>query len=114
MQYCRYSLLLVMFLCSGAEMAAAPFQITEFLAVSNNSIRDEDGDASDWIELHNPSTTVAFLDGWYLTDDPNDLTKWRFPAGVEIQPNGFLIVYASGKNRTNVLGKLHTNFRLSS
>src|SRR5262245_47837301 len=100
--------------CCCLQTHAASFEITEFLAANSHSIHDEDGEASDWIEIHNPSTTVEFLDGWYLTDDPYDLTKWRFPGGVEMQPNGFLIVYASDKNRTNVLGKLHTNFRLSS
>ena len=52
--------------------------ISEFLAANSNGLRDEDGDASDWIEIHNPSGTPALLDGYYLTDDPVDLQKWQF------------------------------------
>lgn len=96
------------------SVGSVPFQITEFLASNDRSIHDEDGEASDWIEIHNPGTTVEFLDRWFLTDDPNVLGKWRFPAGVEMQPGAFRVVFASGKNRTNVLGRLHTNFKLDA
>src|SRR5687767_5034538 len=83
--------------CWIPDTGGAPFQITEFLAVNDRSLHDEDGDASDWIEIHNPGTTVEFLDGWYLTDDPSELTKWRFPEGVEMQPNAYRVVFASDK-----------------
>jgi hypothetical protein len=100
--------------CWSLTGAAASFHISEFMAVNDRSIHDEDGDASDWIEIHNSGTEVTFLDGWFLTDDAHDLTKWRFPAGVEVQPNSYRIIFASDKNRTNALRPLHTNFRLSS
>jgi len=38
------------------------------------------------------------LDGYTLTDEPNDPKKWTFPV-VEIQPRGFLLVWSSGKDR---------------
>jgi hypothetical protein len=50
----------------------------------------------DWIELYNPSGVAVNLDGWYLTDSINDLTKWRFPA-TNLAGGGFLVVFASGK-----------------
>ncbi|MCA9217457.1 MAG: chitobiase/beta-hexosaminidase C-terminal domain-containing protein, partial [Planctomycetales bacterium] len=72
----------------------------------------------DWIELKNPLASPLSLNGFYLTDDPDDLTKWRIPAGTTIEPNGYLIVFASGLNVTDPaldeLGFLHTNFKLSS
>ena len=42
------------------------------------------------------------------------MTKWRIPNGASIAGNGYLIVFASGKNRTNILAKLHSNFNLAS
>ena len=91
--------------------------ISEFLAGNSgsgtNAIRDEDGDDSDWIEIHNTGTTVVSLDGWYLTDVTNNLTKWRFP-NVSLAGGEFLIVFASDKNRTNAGGRLHANFQLST
>src|SRR5207247_9845814 len=90
------------------------FQITEFMAANDHSLHDEDGDSSDWLEIHNPGNAVEFLDGWYLTDDPSHLTKWRFPAGVEMSAKGYRVVFASGKDRTNAVRLLHTNFKLAA
>ena len=87
-------------------------EITEFMAANNSSIPDEDGERSDWIEVHNRDSTPVQLLGWTLTDDPTQPGKWRFPART-LEPNGYLIVFASGKNRAGN-GSLHTNFRLSA
>ncbi|MEW6158352.1 MAG: lamin tail domain-containing protein [Verrucomicrobiota bacterium] len=87
--------------------------ISEFLTDNRDTINDEDGDASDWIEIHNAGTVTASLNGWYLTDDTNNLAKWRFP-NVSIPADGYLLVFASEKNRTNPLARLHTNFKLSA
>ena len=32
------------------------------------------------------------LNGFYLSDNENDLTKWSFP-NITIQPNDYLIVW---------------------
>lgn len=87
-------------------------RINEFLADNDSGIRDEDGNESDWIEIHNPGTTTVSLLGWSLTDDANDLRKWRFPA-LSIPARGYTLAWASGNNRTNPAAPLHTNFRLS-
>ncbi|MEM7537693.1 MAG: chitobiase/beta-hexosaminidase C-terminal domain-containing protein [Chloroflexota bacterium] len=87
--------------------------INEFMASNSNTLNDEDGDSSDWIELRNPSPLVVNMDGWYLTDDPTDLTKWTFPS-TQIAGNDYFIVFASNKNRAQPGAELHTNFKLSS
>ncbi len=87
--------------------------IREFMASNTVTLYDEDGDASDWIELHNRQQSIVRLEGWYLTDDPADLTKWRLPYS-ELPPDGRLLVFASGKGRTDAKKPLHTNFRLNS
>ncbi|MCS1410224.1 MAG: hypothetical protein M2R45_03414 [Verrucomicrobia subdivision 3 bacterium] len=87
--------------------------ITEFLARNGNQSTDDDGDRSDWIELHNPDLTDVDLEGWSLTDDRSDLTKWIFPS-ILLGPNQYLVVYASGKDRRELGAPLHTNFRLNS
>ena len=93
--------------------AAETVTITEFLASNSSGLRDEDGDSSDWIEIFNSGTTATNIGGWFLTDSATDLTKWRFPA-TNMAPNGFLIVFASGKNRTNSGAPLHANFSLNA
>jgi len=92
--------------------------INEFVARNDSEqplrtgeLLDEDDDPSDWIEIYNPTTETINLDGWFLTDDPDDLEKWECPS-VEVAPGGFLIVFASGKDRRDSDEELHTNFQL--
>jgi len=47
--------------------------ISEFLSSNGSSLLDEDGDASDWIEIHNPTASPVQLFGYFLTDDAGDL-----------------------------------------
>jgi hypothetical protein len=112
--------LLLAFLMSFSALShAQSIVISEFMADNGGSILtegsclDEDNDSSDWIELYNLSDSAVSLDGWYLTDDAADLTQWSFPA-VTIPAKGFLIVFASGKNRSVAGSELHTNFKLSA
>lgn len=91
--------------------ARAAMTIDEFMADDDRALLDEDKDHSDWIELHNGGSTPVKLLGWSLTDDATALGKWRFP-DVTLAADARLIVFASQKNKTNVLGKLHTNFKL--
>ncbi len=87
--------------------------ISEFMASNEVTLADEDGTFSDWIEIHNPDLSPVDLSGWYLTDSTKNKTKWRFPS-VTIPGGGFLVVFASNKNRTNPNAPLHTNFALSA
>ncbi|MEN6425699.1 MAG: CotH kinase family protein [Phycisphaerales bacterium] len=87
-------------------------QISEFMAVNDRGLDDEDRDEEDWIEIHNAGTRTVSLNGWYLTDSSSNLTKWQFPA-VALEPDGYLVVFASGKDRSDPAGELHTNFKLS-
>ena len=88
-------------------------RINEAMASNGATLTDEDGAASDWIEIFNEQAGAANLNGWYLTDDPDNLTQWRIPA-VTIPANGFLVVFASGKDRAPTNGgNLHTNFQLA-
>lgn len=86
--------------------------ISEIMAVNRTTLADADGEYPGWIELYNPQSTPVNLEGWALTDNFRDLPKWTFPPG-ELGPHQFLVVFASGKNRTNQWDDLHTNFRLS-
>lgn len=91
-----------------------PF-ISEFVA-SNNSlsgIKDEDGDASDWLEIYNPSTSAVNLNGWYLTDTASQLTEWKIP-NVSLGGKKSMMLWASSKDRSDPSKPLHTNFNLKA
>jgi hypothetical protein len=87
--------------------------ITEFQASNDSVLADDDGDFSDWIELHNPDNFSVALAGYHLTDSATNLRKWTFP-DVSLAPGGYLIVFASGKNRADPSRPLHTDFSLSA
>lgn len=106
-------LLLLAVIFSARAGAAPSVIISELLAANSGGLRDEDGDASDWIELFNGSSNTVNVSGWFLTDAADNLTKWRLPA-TNISPNGFLVVFASGKNRAVAGAPLHANFNLSA
>ena len=93
-------------------LLAADPMISEFQAINTSTIQDDDGDFSDWIELRNPDVEEINLDGWYLTDDATELDKWKLPA-VKLTGGQELLVFASGKDRDDPGGTLHTNFRLA-
>ncbi|MCF7731523.1 MAG: CotH kinase family protein, partial [Akkermansiaceae bacterium] len=87
--------------------------LSELVAVGNTSHPDENGDGSDWLEIHNPGSADVDLGGYALTDDPADLTKWVFPA-TPLPAGGYLVVFASDKDRAVAGSELHTNFKLAS
>jgi hypothetical protein len=97
----------------AVDAPALPLRMSEFMAQNETTLEDEDGDDSDWIELHNPNTFAVNLGGYSLTDDPDLPQKWILPAHV-LAPGAYLLVWASGKNRTVPGAPLHTNFQLAS
>ncbi len=94
-----------------SRLAMAGLVINEFLASNTAGLQDEDGDRSDWIELKNTTAAPINLAGYHLTDDSGNLEKWTLPA-VNIGAGGYLVIFASDKNRTVVGQNLHTNFSL--
>ena len=97
---------------AAGPLGAAPY-ISEFLASNITGLKDEDGDESDWIEIHNPDATAVDLTGWGLGDVASLEEPWLFPP-VTLAPGARLLVFASGKNRRVAGSNLHANFSLSA
>jgi hypothetical protein len=81
--------------------------------VSNNITGpvDNAGEHDPFIELYNGGATGIVLGAYALTDDYNNLAKWRFPAGFSIAPGQFLVVWADGQAARSTDTILHTSFR---
>lgn len=117
MQFMKF-VALVFAVVLGSTALAPPVRgqsvmISEFLASNSGGLLDEDGDTPDWIEIYNSGTAAVDLNGWYLTDDTNVLTKWSFPA-TNIGASSFMLVFASGKDRRVPGALLHTDFALDA
>lgn len=87
--------------------------INEFMSSNGSSIKDEDGNNEDWIEIYNASESAINLKGYYISDRQNNPKKWAFP-DIEISAKEYLVIFASNKNRRNPDGRLHTNFAISA
>jgi len=85
--------------------------INEIMAANFSEVSDQDGEFDDWVELYNGGNTSINLEGFYLSDNENDLTKWIFPNTV-IQANDYKIIWCdtAGSSQTG----LHTTYRLSA
>ncbi len=94
------------------EIFAQDIAINEVMGSNATNITDEDGSNEDWIEIYNFGEIPVNLEGYGFSDDSNDPFQWVFPE-VMIQPEEYLLIWASGKNRTNPDKQLHTNFRIN-
>ena len=95
-----------------AGPAASVVVINELMASNSETSLDPQGDADDWIELHNTSDATVDLSGMYLSDDRSNPKKWQFPPGTTIPANGYLVVWAD--DDTDDSPGLHANFKLSA
>ncbi|MBN1508526.1 MAG: lamin tail domain-containing protein [Sedimentisphaerales bacterium] len=72
--------------------------INEVLARNDLNSKDPQGEYEDWIELYNGGEETVDVGGMYLTDDPCEPRKWRFPTGqplvTRIPPGKYLLVWA--------------------
>ena len=105
-------LLIGMFLIMGinSTIIAQDIVINELMTSNSQSLQDQYGEFSDWIELYNNSDYGVSLDGWFLSDDNNNPAKYQLK-DVVIPEKGCIVIFASGRN-CNVNGEIHTNFKL--
>ena len=91
--------------------AWADLVISEFSASNKAGLFDGLGNASDWIELHNPTPASVALAGWKLRDSSN---IWPLPA-ITLPAGGYLLVLASDHTQQPFMdpaGYWHANFKL--
>jgi hypothetical protein len=105
--YPRYKSIFI----GSSAITTSNLVINEFCADNYNVIQDNAGEYDDWIELYNPSESSIDLGGMYLTDKPENLTKWQFPEGITIGAGEYLLIWCDEDQEQ---GDLHTNFALSA
>jgi hypothetical protein len=87
--------------------------INEIMASNTVTVADNAGDFDDWIELFNTSGVDVDLSGWYITDKPDNLTKYDIPTGTMILANEYLIIWAD-EDSSQGPNPVHANFKLSA
>lgn len=92
--------------------ASAEIIISEVMA-SNGTYQN--GEAYDWIELHNTGSKKVDLSGCYLSDSKKNLLKWQFPEGTSVKAGGYVLVYCTGEEMNpGKNGTYYANFKLSA
>ena len=71
--------------------------INEIVSSNDSVYEDRFNEFNDWIEIKNLSTDSLNLEGFWISDDINDIFKWNIPSLV-VPPNSFEILFCSGKN----------------
>ena len=88
--------------------------INEVLPINATGIIDNFGEREPWIELLNSSCNTISLDGFFLTDQFTNLTRWPFPPGATVTPGQFLVIWADGQPGQSTVSQFHTSFRLTN
>ena len=84
--------------------------ISEIMSSNRNALAAADGEYYDWIEIYNPTQNSINLNGFALSDDLNEPTKFVMPAHI-LQPGEFVVFYASGGALDDLY---HASFKISS
>ena len=97
-------LFLIGLLVALSQLCYSQIVINELSTANDAVITDEDGDYEDWIELYNPTNGVISLNKYsFLYEVPNETpVTWTFPK-VYIKPKQHLLLFASKKNRKEVI-----------
>ncbi len=76
------------------ELATAVLVINELMAANVGEVMSPATNFDSWIEIYNPSEEAVGLGGLYLSNDANDLKRWKIPAEVGSVPaKGFTVVW---------------------
>ena len=102
-QNCVFCFFIVtFFILINSNSYSQSLVINELMSSNGITIADEDGDYSDWFELYNTGQLVVDLNGFGLSDDPSNPFKFVLPQ-VVLYPQDHLLIFASDKNRTEIV-----------
>lgn len=107
------SLSVFILLAISFSVKAQTVVINEIMASNTVTVTDNAGEFDDWIELYNLSGAAIDLSGWYITDKPDNLTKYDIPTGTTILANDYLIIWAD-EDSSQGPDPVHANFKLSA
>ncbi len=102
---------------NNASAPPLPLFINEWMASNQQFMQDPADDSyNDWFEIYNPNDLAVDLTGYSLNQTVLEgFTRWPIPAGTQIAPHGFLLVWADSDTSQNSPESpdLHTNFKLN-
>ncbi len=103
---------LALLFCLIAVSASADIVFSEVMA-SNGVYAN--GEAYDWVEIHNTGSKAVDLSGYYLSDSKKNPAKWVFPAKTTVKAGAYILVYCTGEDmNAGKNGVYYANFKISA
>lgn len=84
--------------------------INEYMTHNKRSVYDSLGNYYDWVEIYNNENKDVTLEGYYISDDEANLTKYEIPK-VTVKAKNYFIIYFSGEVIESE--EIHATFKLS-
>lgn len=107
------SIVLMLFvLLNPTYRSSAQVVINEYSCSNFEGFPDDFQEYGDWLELYNAGSSAVNISGYFLSDNPAALQKWQIPNGTSLPAQGFLRIWASGRDLANP-GNFHTNFKFT-
>jgi hypothetical protein len=76
----------------GTPCAADSALLKEHSIAINEILAHSDAYPGDWVELKNTTSASIDIGNWYLSDDTDNLTKYRIKAGTILAPGAYLVL----------------------
>jgi len=92
---------------ASINVKTGPVIISEFMAQNSSYLAHENGKFYDWLELYNTSSDTVNLNGFFLTDNREKLTKCSLDSLI-ILPHKTHLLWAGGNSEN----PNHVNFKL--
>lgn len=86
--------------------------INEYMTNNKSYHYDTSGYYSDWVELYNQTSNDLILENIYLTDNKQDLTKFKLPK-ITIKSYSYLLIYLNNQLMESS-EDIYANFKLST
>jgi hypothetical protein len=103
---------LTLLFCLIAVSAGADVVFSEVMA--SNGVYTN-GEAYDWVEIHNTGKKAVDLSGYYLSDSKKNPAKWAFPAKTTVKAGAYILVYCTGEDLSaGKNGVYYANFKISA
>jgi hypothetical protein len=101
------TLLFAVILSLSTNIHAQSVKINEVMTANVSSVLDlQYYNFSEWIELYNPGAIAVQVSHYFLSNDPEDVTKWQIPGTTYIPARGYLVIWLDKQGNG-----LHTNYR---
>jgi gliding motility-associated-like protein len=103
--------LFILLIALGFTSARSQGIVLNEVSVSGNNFANAYVNPPDWVELYNNWNLPLSLNGYYLSDDKNNLYKWKCP-NITLTANSFTVFCCTGYNKKEPSPSqiYHTNF----